>query len=212
LPVPLICDVDLGGIVAYIRKAMEGVRRSSAPSVRLNRPMSTPRPIRLKVASPCKVPWDSMNGDAAVRFCGKCERHVYNLSEMTAEQTEALLADPSGRPCVRFFQRADGTVMTADCPVGARRARRQHIALGVGAGLLTALGYAAIPDGAATAPSPPAMAPLRAHASPPVPVEPTRPAMMGKIMRVVPPSEKMGQIAAPREALVELQGDVIQVR
>src|SRR5690242_21776801 len=112
------------------------------------RPMSTSRPIRLKIASPCKVSWDSMKGDDAVRFCGTCKKDVYNLSAMTTDQTEALLASPSGRPCVRFFQRADGTVMTNDCPVGAQRVRRQRIAVGVGAGLLSALGYAATPTGA----------------------------------------------------------------
>jgi hypothetical protein len=177
--------------------------------------MSTTRPIRLKVASPCKVPWDSMSGDNAIRFCGKCERHVYNLSEMTSEQTEALLADPSSRPCVRFFQRADGTVMTADCPVGARRVRRQRIAVGVGAGLMSALGYVAVPPGTAATPlTPTVVAPAPAHVPAPVPVEPVRrpTEMMGEAVASPPPRELMGKVALPDEELRERQGDVEEVR
>jgi hypothetical protein len=176
--------------------------------------MTNPRPIRLKVASPCKVPWSSMAGDDAIRFCGTCERHVYNLSEMTSEQTEALLGSPAGQPCVRFFQRADGTVLTADCPVGAQRVRRQRIAVGVGAGLLSALGYAGLPHGsAATVPTPVLGAPIpappaRFAVEPPPPMPPIE--IMGEAM-AQPPEEMMGKIALPPEDLIELQGDVAEV-
>lgn len=171
--------------------------------------MSTPRPIHLKIASPCKVPWDSMSGDNAIRYCGTCERHVYNLSEMTFEQTEALLAAPAGRPCVRFFQRADGTVMTADCAVGARRVRRQRIAVGVGAGLISALGYAGMPHGAAaTPPTPTVVAPAPA----PVPVEPPRQPIEKMGQAVAPPPSEATMGAISDEALIELQGDVTEAR
>ena len=82
----------------------------------------------LRVASPCPARWADMTGDDRARFCAQCQKHVYNLSEMTAEDASDLIREKEGKLCVHFFQRADGTVLTADCPVGAaavwRRARR----------------------------------------------------------------------------------------
>jgi hypothetical protein len=84
----------------------------------------------LKVASPCSADWNSMAGDARVRFCGQCELHVYNISEMTTEAAIALVTSTEGRLCARFFRRSDGTVLTRDCPTGLRavRARTSRIA------------------------------------------------------------------------------------
>jgi len=75
------------------------------------------------VASPCSADWDEMVGDGPVRFCGKCEKNVYNLSEMSRADGEALIAAQETTLCVRLYRRADGTVMTADCPVGVERLR-----------------------------------------------------------------------------------------
>lgn len=72
----------------------------------------------LKIASPCSQDWDAMYGDSRKRFCGECKLNVYNLSGMTKDEAEALISNAEGRLCVRFFQRADGTVLTQDCPVG----------------------------------------------------------------------------------------------
>jgi hypothetical protein len=77
-----------------------------------------PEGLKLRIASPCSVAWDSMVGDAQVRFCGSCQKHVYNLSAMTLDEARALIAEREGRLCARVYQRADGTVLTADCPVG----------------------------------------------------------------------------------------------
>jgi hypothetical protein len=77
----------------------------------------------IRIATPCAADWDDMRGDARVRFCGKCEKNVYNLSAMTREEGEALVREKEGRLCVRLYQRQDGTVITNDCPVGVRRAR-----------------------------------------------------------------------------------------
>lgn len=82
----------------------------------------------LKVASPCTVPWDSMRGDDAVRFCGLCEKNVYNLSAMTRVEAEAFLAERGVSACVRLFRRFDGTILTADCPVGVKK-KRFHLAV-----------------------------------------------------------------------------------
>jgi hypothetical protein len=70
----------------------------------------------VQVASPCTVSWDNMIGDEFSRFCGQCEKNVYNISAMTAEAASQLLREKEGKLCVRFYQRADGTMLTADCP------------------------------------------------------------------------------------------------
>ncbi|HEY1586544.1 MAG TPA: hypothetical protein VGH63_12705 [Polyangia bacterium] len=77
----------------------------------------------IRIAMPCAADWDDMSGDNRVRFCGKCEKNVYNLSAMSRDEGEALVREKEGRLCVRLYQRADGTVITNDCPVGQRRAR-----------------------------------------------------------------------------------------
>ena len=74
-----------------------------------------------KIASPCSADWDQMIGNDQVRFCKSCEKNVYNLSAMTAEAAEALIVEKEGNICARFYRRADGTILTADCPVGVRR-------------------------------------------------------------------------------------------
>ena len=74
----------------------------------------------LTIATPCTVPWDEMSGDDRTRFCGRCRRHVFDLSAMTTAEASDLLGAPGGRPCVRLYRRPDGRVMTADCPVGVR--------------------------------------------------------------------------------------------
>lgn len=79
----------------------------------------------LKIAKPCPANWDAMTGDERVRFCGQCKLHVYNLSGMTRTQAEDLLSKTEGSVCVRLYKRADGTVLTQDCPVGLAALRRR---------------------------------------------------------------------------------------
>jgi hypothetical protein len=74
------------------------------------------------VPKPCTVPWDSMQGDDERRFCTKCKQTVYNLSAMTREHATAIAEQPA---CVRFFRRADGTVITKDCGHEALLQRRR---------------------------------------------------------------------------------------
>ena len=79
----------------------------------------------LKVASPCSADWERMAGDDRKRFCGDCKLHVYNLSGMTTYDAENLLRLSEGRLCVRYFERADGTVLTQECPVGWAGVKRR---------------------------------------------------------------------------------------
>lgn len=100
----------------------------------------------IRIASPCPASWDEMPGDDRRRHCSGCDRDVYDLSALTADAALALVAAPGPRPCVRFFRRADGTMLTADCPVGAQAVRRRRrweaAALGVGAAILAAVAAA----------------------------------------------------------------------
>ena len=79
----------------------------------------------LKIASPCSARWEDMEGDERSRFCRHCSKHVYNFSAMTAQETTDLIREREGRLCGRFYQRADGRVLTADCAVGAERHNRR---------------------------------------------------------------------------------------
>lgn len=74
----------------------------------------------IRVATPCSADWNAMSGNDQVRFCSHCSLNVYNLSEMSRHDAEALVREKEGRLCVRFHQRADGTMITQDCPVGLR--------------------------------------------------------------------------------------------
>jgi hypothetical protein len=82
----------------------------------------------VRIASPCSARWEDMTGGDQVRFCASCQKNVFNLSGMKREEAIDLLRATDGRLCARIYQRSDGTVLSADCPVGlrlvARRAKR----------------------------------------------------------------------------------------
>lgn len=80
---------------------------------------------QIRVASPCKARWDDMTGDERARFCGQCSKHVFNLSAMTRVQIETLVLEKEGKFCGRFHRRADGTMLTADCPSRVRQMRER---------------------------------------------------------------------------------------
>jgi ABC-type cobalt transport system substrate-binding protein len=80
---------------------------------------------RMRVASPCSVGWESMSGDERVRFCDQCRLHVYNISELTSAEASSLITKTEGQLCARVYRRADGSILTRDCPVGLRALRRR---------------------------------------------------------------------------------------
>lgn len=82
-------------------------------------PVSAPVSLEnVRVAAPCPTSWEKMNGDDRVRHCAECKLSVYNLSDMTRAEAERLIATHEGRLCVRFYRRADGTIITQNCPKG----------------------------------------------------------------------------------------------
>ena len=81
----------------------------------------------LRIAAPCPADWDQMFSfeDERVRFCSQCNLNVYNLSDMSRQEAEALITKTEGRLCVRFYRKADGSVLTQNCPVGLKAIKRR---------------------------------------------------------------------------------------
>jgi len=79
----------------------------------------------LRIAAPCPTSWEGMAGDERVRHCTLCDLNVYNFAEMTRDEVRELLVRTEGRVCARLYRRADGTVLTRDCPTGLRALRRR---------------------------------------------------------------------------------------
>src|SRR5436305_295871 len=95
--------------------------------------------LPVRIASPCRADWNKMHGDDRVRFCGECSLSVYNFSEMDQEEIEDLLRNREGRTCARFFRRADGTMLTRDCPAGMR-VKIRYVSRVAGTALSAAMG------------------------------------------------------------------------
>lgn len=75
-----------------------------------------------------------MQGDHRVRHCSECNLNVYNFSATPEREIQELLLAKNERLCARWFRRSDGTILTADCPVGFR-ARVRKISLAAGSAL-----------------------------------------------------------------------------
>ena len=118
------------------RSERDHVRRLIDEAVRL------PVLDNVEIASPCGADWNAMTGDDRVRHCGSCDKQVFNISAMTRDEATALVRDNAGQVCLRYYQRADGTILLADCTIGRRR-RRLGIAgsalLAAGAGVAVAV-------------------------------------------------------------------------
>jgi hypothetical protein len=74
----------------------------------------------VRIASPCPASWEQMTGDDRSRQCSLCNQRVYDLSAMTGAEVAHFLGAHDEDVCVRLYRRADGTVMTSDCPKGVR--------------------------------------------------------------------------------------------
>ena len=132
----------LDGEAARLQSNLE---KSKVLLERFEQKRALPMLEQVRIASPCNASWTEMVGDDRSRYCGKCEKNVYNLSAMTREEAELLMLEKDGNLCVRLYRRTDGTVITEDCPVGVRKKRLRLVGvLAIGAGALaTAAGFAA---------------------------------------------------------------------
>lgn len=79
----------------------------------------------LKIAKPCNASWAGMSGDERARHCDACKKNVYNVAGMSREDVTNLICDNEGKVCLRLSRRADGTVITKDCPVGLAGLRKR---------------------------------------------------------------------------------------
>ena len=101
----------------------------------------------IRIAAPCSADWSQMSGDERVRACGACNKNVYNLTEMTRAEAEALIIAMEGKLCVRYYQRRDGTILLKDCVIGSSNRRRlRWIAVGVSAALAGGAAAARAPE------------------------------------------------------------------
>jgi hypothetical protein len=77
-----------------------------------------------------------------------CSLNVYNFQEMTRDEIRALLVRTEGRVCARLYRRADGTLLTSDCPSGFQvlRQRMSRVAAAITAALFSVSAFAS--DGA----------------------------------------------------------------
>lgn len=98
----------------------------------------------VRIASPCTSDWAQMTGTDRVRHCRECNLRVYDFSAMTVSEIEGLLSR-GGSVCARIYRRADGTMLTEDCPVGvrARVVRRVSRAAGMAVAALMSISAAA---------------------------------------------------------------------
>ena len=104
-------------------------------------PRSTLDLDAITIASPCTVPWESMTGDDAKRFCGQCRLHVHDFSQMTRAEIGTLMEKTGGDICKRIWRRPDGRVITKDCGrVRLAIERRLRILRTAAAGLLALIG------------------------------------------------------------------------
>ena len=155
----------------------------------------------LRVVTPCPVTWESMKGDDAVRFCGRCRKNVYNVAALDPAEAVALVERTEGRVCMLLTRRADGTVVTGDCWAQLRRARKRGlVALAVAAPAILAtqlwsqgFGLRTLSDLFSVRP-----APIAGAAA----VTPIAPGEVSLPPRPVAPAQKehrlMGKIAPPR--------------
>lgn len=94
----------------------------------------------LKIATPCPMKWSQMKGDDRVRRCDQCRLNVYDLSTLSTQQATEFI---EARKCVRFFRRADGTVITGDCRGGFSKNFLERFRARTGVGLFAVIVAAA---------------------------------------------------------------------
>ena len=86
----------------------------------------------VKIDSPCPKRWDEMDGNAARRYCGHCQKDVFNLEATPVQDASDLLrrVQDGENLCMRIRKDADGRILTgrdAGEPI-ARRSWLQTVA------------------------------------------------------------------------------------
>lgn len=98
---------------------------------------------QVTVLDPCPMSWDKMVGDDKVRFCGECQRKVWNFFEMTdAEVVEVMQANPE-RLCAQIKKTKSGQLLTKDYRPRLKNFRFSMLAMMIVATILSPLMFAA---------------------------------------------------------------------
>ncbi|MFG0275258.1 MAG: hypothetical protein ACF8QF_09390 [Phycisphaerales bacterium] len=153
----------------------------------------------LRIASPCPMQWEDMDGESErVRHCRECDLYVYNLASIRGEEILDLIEGTEGRVCGVLYRRADGTIITSDCPRGVEILRRsvwraKAIAVALALFIPACVAWASSRQRNATLADagPFKMIALAISSPPPAPLPPRRPAFRGA-------TRLAGAVAAPR--------------
>jgi len=81
---------------------------------------------QLKVITPCSANWEQMNGSDQKRFCSECSKHVFDFSQMTRQQIEAVTSIHQGNLCARITRREDGSMVMLNAPLPIYSSRRSN--------------------------------------------------------------------------------------
>jgi hypothetical protein len=68
----------------------------------------------IRIPTPCTKAWDELTGDERRRYCDACHLNVTNLSALTRREADEFLAAKTGRTCVSYVQRTDGSIVTRE--------------------------------------------------------------------------------------------------
>ena len=68
---------------------------------------------QIHIPTPCPESWEAMDGDSRQRFCAGCGCFVHNISEVPAEEAEAMLAG-TDKVCTRLTLDEKKGVLTRD--------------------------------------------------------------------------------------------------
>ena len=102
------------------------------------------------IHSPCTADWNSMIGNDQVRFCEHCSLEVHNLSLMTRNQAERLVARSNGRLCIRYHHDPAGRPLTLHVGQKLHRISRRVSRIAAGAFTATLSVTSAVAQGSAS--------------------------------------------------------------
>jgi len=107
----------------------------------------------ITIPSACSADWNSMTGNDQVRFCEHCHLEVHNLSLMTRNQAQRLVARSNGRLCVRYHHDPTGRPITLPVRQKLHRIRRRVSKIAAGAFTATLSVTSAVAQGSASSQS-----------------------------------------------------------
>ena len=116
---------------------------------------------QIRVAEPCPMAWNDLAGHGeAARFCSHCNRHVHNLSALTADDAQRLVCESADRLCIAFVPNEQGGVTTLEYAKQKRPRYGWRVVAALGGLGAIASGLLAATFGAKPAPPKPPAPPM----------------------------------------------------